>query len=251
MKTYFTILLAVFFLGVGLAQDTDARYFGIKNYFSFEIEKADINFIRTNNQGFELDSVQHFDIKIVRPAFNIFTKKGHFHEFEITTLKFLEEETETYYLFTDPQFGTFDGYFRQGTEKLNEFGLRYQFNYALVNKKVKVLLGAGIEGLLKTEKFIPIIPEDRATYSGIEWKHTIKGLNLQVVPRIIIPLNEKLFIDINALVTVYQLERVDYDRWQKIDVPVFVNFKHTIKNVLPIDIEGAIGIGYKIERKKR
>jgi len=250
MKTKIIFVICLFIVGETLGQENSSSFFGIKNYVSVAFEKGDINFTGTNDAGFILDSVQHLELKIIQPTFNIFSKKGHFHEVGISALRFIKEE-QVVVLKTNSQIFSFTDTFLQGTEKQNELGLRYQFNYALINKGIQVYFGAGLDGSLKIRKFIPIIPKDRELYSNYEQEHKVKELNLHIVPRIIFPISKKVFLDFNTSFTVYKIKKTNYDRWISRTNQNNINFKHSYSETLPYDFECSIGIGYKIERKKK
>ena len=244
MKTSIIFLIGLFLGNIIYAQETNSSYFAIKNYFSIKIEKEDISFSGVNDVCFVLDSAQHFDIQIIKPAINFFTKKGHFHELGITELQLLKTETVTNYQFGDA-FGNFSGSFGEGTDTKEKFGLRYQFNYALLKKRVTFFIGAGVEGYYQKEGFIPEYDSERERYSRLEYYTTTKGLVIQVIPRVIFPINNKVFLDFNMAFSPYKIERTDRDRWQSTTNQNFINFNHTYTKVLPLDFEFAIGIGYK------
>jgi len=248
MKTLITFLICSLYVSVLFSQETSSRYFGIKNYLSLKIQKEDVNFSGVNDVGFILDSVQHIDLKIVRPGFNIFTKKGHFHEIVITELQLFKTETVTNYQFNPSSFGPISGSFGEGTEKTNNFGLRYQFNYALMNNKTKVYIGAGVEGYYFKEGYVPEFDLERERYTRFEYYKILKGMTVQVIPRVILPISEKVFLDFNTVLSAYKIERSDYDKWKSTDDQNFINFNHNYTKVLPIDFECSIGIGYKIGR---
>lgn len=126
----------------------------------------------------------------VTPAVNLTTKKGHFHELELSDFSYKRDKNES---------------INGVSETVNkQLGLRYSFNYS-INKKgrLRAFIGAGFNTNLKSYK-------SKNNYLGIEHiksedEHKIftNSLDFNVTPRLVWNVSDKWFLDINVPVNVY------------------------------------------------
>lgn len=76
----------------------------------------------------------------ITPAINLATKKGHFHELELSDFSYKRDKNES-----------LNGYSKTMNKKL---GLRYSFNYSINKKgKLRAFIGAGINTNLNSYKY--------------------------------------------------------------------------------------------------
>jgi len=242
MKTQVLFLLLFSFSIIGSTfgqKGSTSNTFAIKNYFSIGYEKDDLNFFFANEDYTLTDSNQVVDYRLIRPAFNIFTKDGFLHEFEISEFQFSKDNKFILYEYFNPDsVSTTEEY--DFVEVIRRFSFKYSMNIPLLKRSnYTVYLGGGIQPFYE-RVWSHSLPEEQFPYTEANLK-TI-GINFQLTPRLIFPISEKMFVDVNALLPILKIENTKYS--QKIDGEDKV-YEKDINQMLKGVTELAIGIGYK------
>lgn len=234
-KIFFLLWFSFSILGSTFAQKT----FAIKNYFSVGYEKDDLNLFFANEDYTLIDSNQVVDYRLIRPAFNIFTEDGYLHEFEISEFQFSKDNKFVLYeYFNTDSVSTTDEY--DFVEVIRRFSFKYSMNIpVLTRSNFTFYLGGGIHPFYE-RVWSHSLPEEQFPYTEANLKSI--GINLNVTPRLILPINEKLFVDVNTLLPVLKIENTKYS--QKIDGENKV-YENDVNQVFKGVMELALGIGYK------
>jgi len=239
MKTK-VLLLVLFSLSIiGNLSAQKETTFAVKNYFSIGYEKDDLNLIFKNEDYSLIDSNQVFNYRLLRPAFNIFTKNGFLYEFEISEFKFSKENKSIVYeLFNPNSIPTIEEY--DFVEVTRQISFKYSMNIPLLTRSnFTFYIGGGIQPFYE-KVWRHSLPEEDFGYTDSTIKNV--GINLFLTPRLIIPINENFFVDVHTLLPILKVENTKFS--QKTAGEEKVHEKD-INQFLKGFMELAIGVGYK------
>lgn len=238
-KLLLTLWYSIFIIGICFAQEeSTSRTYAVKNYFSISVEPDDINFIFENETYSLRDSMQVFDYRLFRPAFNIFDKFGNLHEIEILKFQFTNDEKSVLTQSFNPD-STTTTLVHDIDEEIRRIYLRYSYSFSILQKnKFIFYLGGSIQPYYDMLKR-PALPEIFG-YSESELKSV--GVHFHLVPRLNFSITEKLFIDVNVLLPMLKIENTKFI--QTVD-DVENTYEYDINQKLKGIWELAVGIGYK------
>jgi hypothetical protein len=166
----------------------------------------------------------------IAPAISLATKNGHFKELELNDFSFSKKKEN---LFPGVTIQTIK----------NQLEVRYSFNYS-INKigKFKAYMGAGFTSYYvnNTSTYENLNISDETSFAK-NIDRTI-GVDLNITPRLIWNFSERLFLDINIPINVFNTERgtftVGYDSGMQVNeikTSTFPN-KYTVN----------VGLGFKL-----
>lgn len=126
----------------------------------------------------------------VAPAVNLTTKRGHFHELELSDFSYKRDKNES-----------LNGFSKTMNKQL---GLRYSFNYSINKKgKLRTFIGVGINTNLNSYKYEYNYPGIMDIAPQGEYKAFTSNVSLNITPRLVWNVSDKWFLDINIPINVY------------------------------------------------
>ncbi len=190
------VLFTLFFISnIALAQKGKSKQFDLKLYYNFKyliIEDETTDSINIYNSR-----LKSFLFGNLCPSLLIYNERS-MHEFEISAFNFGTTDyrfTQTRTSINQKQLA--DGY-KQFFFNLN---IKYEYIFRLSDKEKNygVMLGTSVEPYIHRDIFLPLVSKYYLT------KQFTLGGKFYIIPRGIIPLKKKFYIDINIPIEIIDL----------------------------------------------
>lgn len=181
MKTLIANLLFLNTCFTCIGQETEHSKYGFKLYTRFEINKEE------NSNYYFTSTLRKHQLRLVIPAFTIFSPKGSFHEISIPDFHF----DRTIANYSQSYYQSWGNDMKLITLRLS---LSYEYNFILMNRdnsKFLPFIGLSIDPSFNTNKFIPLSPG-----AFVEVRSVQQSI-FSIIPRFNYVINEKWLVDFN------------------------------------------------------
>lgn len=232
----FLLALLLFLPYLTYGQESSSSKLSLKAYLSgtWYGEKS---LVETNSQRVDRNAYL-LDFGWLQPAICLHTNRGNFHELSLQNLIITREDEVS---FRSP--GLEDQFSSGQTDYFIQFGAFYAYNPQVIgspNNKVRPYLGAGLRPGFQTFRVVP----DFSNFYPVT--STRFFADILVVPAIQIDLSEKLFLDLNAPITLYRNQW----SWLRTEDPSLPRSQQRSNNykgeALTRIYQGRIGLGVRL-----
>jgi hypothetical protein len=235
------LLLLIIIIGNNLLltaqENSDSRNIRIKLYvnaFHQDIKNHDYHGFLNENETYKFEN-EKYDIGTISFSVEFGSRKKIKHEVELMPLKFDQNKILTTYTNLE-EYGTSTWGYGEFTKSFKS-ACRYQINYYFVKSKfIMPYFGLSSQFFYELDRYGPMI-------SYYKEKDQFLGLLFAFTPGVIFNINEKISIDLNVLIDLYDIE-VNYER--KKDEYLRAKTSKIIKEFMPETINVRLGFCYKL-----